>query len=136
MRAGFNVHRVDFYLEFSAYRRLPVKGMPNKVDAAYAKECAGRYGENAGYLAERGLLRRECHQHHITTASEGNNRYRHNRGRARRAQREQACRDNVARIRNAGYRHSYACEIRIGCHIARIRRRRSDWIICKNRFWK
>lgn len=42
---------------FSAYRRLPVKGMPSKSMLHMQRMRAGRYGENAGYLAERGVIK-------------------------------------------------------------------------------
>lgn len=97
---------------------------------------AGRYGENAGYLAERGG-NQGVNTYNITLPRPpSNNRYyRHNRGRTHISAEGQAYRDNVARIiKNAMLDIGLAMpvKIRIECHMPD--RRRRDWIICKGRF--
>ena len=56
---------------FSAYRRLPVKGMPSKSMLHMQKNARWKvWREHRLCGGKRGLLRREYLQHHITLASE------------------------------------------------------------------
>lgn len=94
---------------------------------------AGRYGENAGYLAERGG-NQGVNTYHITLPwPPSNNRYyRHNRGRTHISAEGQAYRDNVARIiKNAMLDIGLAIpvKIRIECHMPDRRRRDLDNIL-------
>ena len=91
---------------------------------------AGRYGENAGYLAERGG-NQGVNTYNITLPwPPSNNRYyRHNRGRTHVSAEGQAYRDNVARIiKNAMLDIGLAMpvKIRIECHMPDRRRRDLD----------
>ena len=91
---------------------------------------AGRYGENAGYLAERGG-NQGVNTYHITLPwPPSNNRYyRHNRGRTHISAEGQAYRDNVARIIKGSMLDiglAMPVKIRIECHMPDRRRRDLD----------